>query len=85
MIDFGADIKYKCESGTPFISAIDGNKLNIINYFIQDLEYDVNTIDQQGNSPLYVATFKGNLEIVQLLLKQGADPWIKGPKNSTVP
>ena len=79
-----ADPQFVCDNGTPFIAAIDGNKKGVIQYFIDDLGYDINKTDALGNSPLYIATFKGNLEIVKYLLSKGADPWIKGPKNSTV-
>lgn len=58
--------------------------MEIIDYFINELKYDINTTDLAGNSPLYIAVFKGNLDLVNLLLENGGDPWIKGPKNSTV-
>ena len=75
---------YQCENGTPLIAAIDGNKKETIRYFLEEVKCDVNRTDLLGNSPLYVATFKGNLELVKMLLEAGGDPWIKGPQKSTV-
>ena len=82
--NLNANLSYICESGSPLISAIDGNKSEIVEYFIKEQGYDVNQTDTIGNSPLYIATFKGNLQLVKFLLANGADPWLKGPKGSTV-
>jgi len=34
---------------------------------------DIHARSKQGETPLHFATFKGNLEIVQFLVEQGAD------------
>ena len=79
LIEKGADTEYQCKSGTPFIAAVDGGKVENLKYFVKKLKYNVNRCDLQGNSPLYVATYKGNEEVVKMLLEEGGDPWIKGP------
>ena len=84
LIEKGANINYQCKSGTALIAAIDGARMKTIRYFLDELKYDVNTKDLGGNSPLYVAVFKGNEEVVKVLLEHGGDPWIKGPMESTV-
>jgi hypothetical protein len=42
---FKADPQFVCESGTPFIAAIDANQRPIVEYFIKSLGYDVNKTD----------------------------------------
>jgi ankyrin repeat protein len=63
-----ADFQFVCNSGTPFISAIENNRRDTIEYFINDLSYDINKTDSLGNSPLFIATFNGNLELVEYFM-----------------
>ena len=50
----------------------------IIEYLVSELKVSVNHLDAQGISPLYMATYKGDIQIVKYLLERDADPWIKG-------
>jgi ankyrin repeat protein len=43
-------------------------------------ELDVNVQDELGFSPLWWACFNGHLELVEILLKAGANPNIEGFK-----
>ena len=37
-------------------------------------EIDINLINEDGNTPLQAATLTGNLDIVRLMIRFGADP-----------
>ena len=37
-------------------------------------DIDINLIDEEGNTPLQTATLTGNLDIVRLMIRFGADP-----------
>ncbi|EAR96332.2 IQ calmodulin-binding motif protein (macronuclear) [Tetrahymena thermophila SB210] len=45
--------------------------------------HDVNTIDDKGNCPLYYATKRGNEELIDFLLRQGADVNIRCQEGNT--
>ena len=66
------------------IKAIESLNFEIVNYLVDNKLSDVNQTDKKGISPLYVATYKGRLEMVMILIKQKADPWLKGVNGSTV-
>jgi len=44
---------------------------------------DVNAQDKSGETPLHDAARYGNIEVVQLLLISGADPFVKANDNTT--
>ena len=41
------------------------------------MEEGVNAVDKDGNTPLMLAIKARDVEVVDYLLKNGADPWIK--------
>ncbi|MCK9388637.1 MAG: ankyrin repeat domain-containing protein [Sulfuritalea sp.] len=43
------------------------------------MDFDLDTIDDEGMSPLMRAAQRGNLKIVQMILKRGASPSLGGP------
>ncbi|KAL4456256.1 hypothetical protein ABPG74_014217 [Tetrahymena malaccensis] len=45
--------------------------------------HDVNTLDEKGNCPLYYATKRGNEELIDFLLRQGADVNIRCQEGNT--
>ena len=49
--------------------------LKIVQYLI-DNKANVNQADKKGSTPLYVATCQGNLEVVRVLINNGAFPWL---------
>jgi ankyrin repeat protein len=44
---------------------------------------DINIFDDYGNNALILATIQDNYQLVELLLKLGADPKLKGPNGDT--
>ncbi|MEA3493114.1 MAG: ankyrin repeat domain-containing protein [Candidatus Margulisiibacteriota bacterium] len=45
--------------------------------------FDINTPDMAGNTPLFMACYAGDMELVELLIKKGAKPDIKNKADST--
>lgn len=73
LLDMGADINTKNEFGlTPFELAVVGNNCSVAEYFLQ-LGQNPN-IERGGGTPLMSAAANGNMELLKLLLKYGADP-----------
>lgn len=54
---------------------LSGTKVNVIEMVQEAIESgeDVNVVDKMGNSPLFISIIKKNLEIVELLLENGAN------------
>ncbi|MBL6784805.1 MAG: ankyrin repeat domain-containing protein [Rickettsiales bacterium] len=58
---------------TLLIIAVEQNLIEIINQLFSYSIIDVNLSDQFGNSPLFYAVQNGNFDIVELLIKKGAN------------
>ena len=72
-----AKFDFKSNQGTPFSKAVLSGSIMLVEYLL-GLGVDVNQTDMSGISPLYVAVYTGNIQMVKLLLEKNADPWIKG-------
>ena len=73
----GADINAKNDFGlTPFELAVVGNNCSVVEYFLQ-LGQNPN-LERGGGTPLMSAAANGNIELLKLLLKYGADPDLPG-------
>jgi ankyrin repeat protein len=82
LIDMGADINTKNQFGlTPFELAIVGNNCGVVEYYLQ-LGQNPN-VERGGGTPLMSAAANGNVELLQLLLKYGADPELPGDGKAT--
>jgi ankyrin repeat protein len=78
----GADIKAKNEYGlTPFELAVVGNNCSVVEYFLQ-LGQNPN-LERGGGTLLMSAAANGNIELLKLLLKYGADPELPGDGKAT--
>ena len=51
----------------------------LIQYFI-DRKLNLNTINNEGKTPLHLAMKKGNIDIIELLIENGANTKIKDKK-----
>jgi ankyrin repeat protein len=73
LIKNGADVHIaKINNETNLIASVFNEDLKITTYLLDELGCDVNECIGDGRSPLYVATDRGSLELVQLLLSRGA-------------
>jgi hypothetical protein len=55
-----------------FLKAAENNQISIVKSYL-DQGYDVNLIDEKGNTALHVAARNGNTELVKLLLRRGVN------------
>lgn len=67
--------KYKAILNEFFIEALQlpGTDIEMLRYLISE-GVDVNTIDNEGNTPLYLAARNKDLEAISFLLENGANP-----------
>ena len=54
-----------------------------ISEYLLDNGAEINAIDKENNTPLHEAARKGRLNVVQVLLKHGADATVKGYNGET--
>lgn len=65
---------------TPLHGAIEGNHAEIVTFFMEN-ECDPNIINEDHESPLWLASGNGNREIVEILLNHGSKPNLHTKKN----
>ena len=63
--------------------AAEYGNIEIVKYLI-NRGISINDADLAGLTALYIACHNGDKVMAQFLLENGADPRVKGPKNSTV-
>ncbi len=56
-----------------FITAVRTSNVDIVSKFIKKTNININFYDQDGNTPLHVAAEDGNIDIINLLIKNNAD------------
>ena len=55
------------------------NSIKLVKYFL-DKKLDPNSVNDEGKTPLHLAMKKGNKDIIELLIKNGADTQFKDKK-----
>lgn len=65
------------------IEAVKNNDINKINSILKSGKADINSKDKYCETALMIASCKGNLEIVKLLVDNGADINIKNNNGKT--
>mmetsp|Transcript_26100 Transcript_26100/g.30129 ORF Transcript_26100/g.30129 Transcript_26100/m.30129 type:complete len:296 (-) Transcript_26100:69-956(-) len=83
-------VKHKCNNGSVLIRATevaspnrDGSSLRCLKFLTEDCKLNVNEPDNEGCTPIYMACFKYNYEIVKYLIENEADPSILCTSGST--
>ncbi len=56
------------------VQAIEENDIERVKFLIEEKDVNVNLTDRYGLTPLHKAAWLGNKDIVELLLKAGANP-----------
>ena len=64
-------------------SAADKNQINKVKFIIQEGIADINAQDKDGDTALYLATSKNNVEIAKILLAHDANPNIQNDHGNT--
>lgn len=78
----------RCQGYGPLHSAAISGNLQMCKYLVEDLGFDVNSVDTvlgSGMSPLFCAALNDDEIVVSYLLEMGADPNKKDPYDGTTP
>lgn len=70
--------KQNPEATQVLLNAIERNNLPYIKTLLT-MDFDLDTSDAQGMSPLMHAAKRGEFKVVQMLIKRGASPFLVGP------
>lgn len=70
--------KQNPEATKVLLNAIDRGNDSYVKTVLS-MDFDLNTIDVSGMTPLMRAAQRGNFKVVQMLIKHGASPLIAGP------
>lgn len=75
LMNFGCDVNMKDADGRPtlYMLALDNNVAVTKYLFSCTTKVDVNQSDNEGRTPLHVASWQGHLDMVKLLIEHGAD------------
>lgn len=70
--------KQNSEATQMLLDAISRDNLPYIKTLLS-MQFDLDTMDEQGMTPLMRAAQRGNFKVVQMLIKCGASPLVSGP------
>ena len=71
--DYGNDINFISNGLNPFTHAASINNFELLKLFLNETKINIDITDELGNTALINASDKGNLEIVNFLINNGAD------------
>ncbi|PON73436.1 N-terminal acetyltransferase A, auxiliary subunit [Trema orientale] len=77
-----ADIKDANKRGALHFAAREG-KTEVCKYLLEELKLDVDTVDEDGETPLIHAARQGHTDTAKFLLEHGADPSIASNLGAT--
>ncbi|HEX9983486.1 MAG TPA: ankyrin repeat domain-containing protein [Thermoanaerobaculia bacterium] len=84
LIDAGADLTKKTPTGnTALVTAAYGRDLQCLRLVLEKSKPDLNATDSDGWTPLTIASYNGDSQIVMDLLRHGADPALKDKEGKT--
>jgi len=65
-------IRHSTKGVTPFMRAVEGNHYDLVEYFLNQLEIDLEFYTNKGTTPVMMAVANGKEDILNLLLQKGA-------------
>ena len=71
------------EQQTALFYAVKRFDLDIIKFLVEEAKVEINHKEYQYRTPIYLAAFEGNLEIVEYLYSKGGDPNIESKLSRT--
>ena len=80
-----SNIKKEEENYKSLINAIELNNVQIVENLLKNTLFNINKINENGFSPLHLSTIKGNITIINFLIKYGAKINILSSKNKQTP
>ena len=86
LLSKGADPSLRTLIGRNLLhAAVEGGDVSIVETVLSlDIPVTVNSIDEHGHTPLMIAANSNNLETLEFLLRNGADPFLKDEKGRNV-
>lgn len=72
LIKYGCDVNLRDADGRPtlYILALENN-VGVAKFLLEHSNININLPDNEGRTPLHVASWQGHLEMVELLVAQG--------------
>ena len=86
LLQYGADVNVKNKEGTPLIvkeAARSKPSISFIEFLIKH-GADINAKDSSGRTPLYFAVYHANTELMEMLLTNGANPYVVTDDNASI-
>ena len=81
LVELGANPRYQGMYTTPLLIAVDGGALDTLAYLLDEVQVSVNEVDTDNVNSFHIACYKGNDDLVNYLIKKGADPSAKRKSN----
>ena len=67
----GADLNLIGNRTVLHIGVVGGNMF-VVEYLVNTAKLDVNQVDEEGNTPMSLASLNGQLDVVKFLIENGA-------------
>lgn len=85
LLDKGASLELKGWNHENLLHIIAGakNKLDIIDFLVEQKQFDIHQPDNQGNTPLHYAAEHGSISHIQYLLEKGAKTDVQNKAGQT--
>ena len=74
LVQYGADSNIKdCSGATALFFALELNNSEIVHFLVEEAGADVNAYNYKVQTPLHIASYYGNMDLVEYLVEKGAE------------
>ena len=78
MRQLGADFELLDEEEqTPLFYAVKREETGVVRFLVEEVGVNINHMEYQKRTPIYLAAFEGNLDMVKYLHQHGGDPTLE--------